>query len=92
MSARSGLVGKRTSRSHLGPLQAMFPMDRTIQKHAKTKSISLGGPLLLFTLGGALGIPHMSKVGDPQNMAIAARAPCSVLDSWARWERGQFGI
>ena len=48
MSARSGLVGKKTSRPHLGPSQAIFCVGR---KNTKM-SIFLGGPLLLSTLAG----------------------------------------
>ena len=44
MLARSGLGGKKTSRPHLGPSQAIFSMDRTNPKISKNMSIFLGGP------------------------------------------------
>ena len=45
MLARSGLVGKKSSRPHLGPSEAIFSMDRKNQKNAKFLPISLGGPM-----------------------------------------------
>ena len=39
MLARSGLVGKKSSRPHLGPSEAIFSMDRKNPKNAKKKCI-----------------------------------------------------
>ena len=39
MSARSGLVGKKSSWPHLGPSQAFFPMDRQNPKNIQKKYI-----------------------------------------------------
>ena len=47
--ARSGLVGKNTSRSYFGPSEAICSMDRTntqkMQKLLPTGGIFLGGPI-----------------------------------------------
>ena len=56
MSARSGLAGKRTSRPHLGPSRAIFCVGRKNPKNAEMLPIFLGGPLLLSTQGGAIGL------------------------------------
>ena len=45
MSARSGLVGKKSSRPYLGPSEAIFSMDRKNPKNAKILPIFLGGPM-----------------------------------------------
>ena len=45
MSARSGLAGKRTSRPHLGPSQAIFCVGRKNTKNDKILPIVLGGPM-----------------------------------------------
>ena len=45
MSARSGLIGKRTSRPHLGPSQTTFCVGRENPKVAKILFIFLGGPM-----------------------------------------------
>ena len=63
MSARSGLVGKKTSWPHLRPPEAIFSMDRKNQKMLIFCLFSLVGlwalftrcgPLLLSTRGGAI--------------------------------------
>ena len=59
MSARSGLAGKRIPRPHLGPSGLNFRVGRKKSKNAKILPIFLGGPLLLSTLGGAIGIPTL---------------------------------
>ena len=41
MLARPGLVGKKSSRPHLGPSEAIFSMDRKNPKNAKILSIFL---------------------------------------------------
>ena len=43
MSARSGLVGKKSSRPRLGPSEAIFSMDRKNAKNVKILPIFLGG-------------------------------------------------
>ena len=56
MSARSGLVGKKSSWPYWGPSEAIFSMDRKKQKNIlKFCLLSLGGPLLLSTRGGEIG-------------------------------------
>ena len=56
MSARSGLVGKKTSRPYLGPSEAIFSMDRKNPKNIQNFAyFSLVGPLLLSTRGGGIG-------------------------------------
>ena len=45
MSARSGLAGKRPSRPHLGPSQAIFCVGRKNRKNAEFLTIFLGGPM-----------------------------------------------
>ena len=45
MSARSGLVGKKSSRPYLGPSEAIFSIGRKNPKNAKILPISLGGPM-----------------------------------------------
>ena len=45
MSARSGLVGKKSSWPHLGPSEAIFSMDRKNQKNTYFLHIFLGGPM-----------------------------------------------
>ena len=45
MLARSGLVGKNSSRPHLGPFEAFFPWAEKMQKHAGILPIFLGGPM-----------------------------------------------
>ena len=45
MLARSGLVGKNTSRPHLGPFEAIFPWAEKMQKNARILPIFLGGPM-----------------------------------------------
>ena len=45
MSARSGLVGKKSSRPYLGPSEAIFSMDRKNAKNATSLPILLGGPM-----------------------------------------------
>ena len=49
MSARSGLVGKKSSRPYLGPSEAIFPWTGKIQKMQT---------FCLFFLGGALAAIH----------------------------------
>ena len=49
MSARSGSVGKKSSRPYLGPSEAIFSMDRKVQKMSKD---------CIFFLGGALAAIH----------------------------------
>ena len=60
MSARSGLVGKKSSRPYLGPSEAIFSMDRKNPKNYKKMFIFAYfpglGPLLLSTRGGGIGI------------------------------------
>ena len=65
MSARSGLVGEKSSWFHLGPSEAIFSMDRKNKKNVKFRLFSLVGlwalftqcgALLLSTRGGAIGI------------------------------------
>ena len=45
MSARSGLVGKKSSWPHLGPSEAIFSIGRKNRKNAKILPIFLGGPM-----------------------------------------------
>ena len=45
MLARSGLVGKNSSRPHLGQFQTFFPWAGKIQKNTKILPIFLGGPM-----------------------------------------------
>ena len=45
MLARSGLVGKNSSRPHLGPFEAIFSMGRKNTKIEGILPISLGGPM-----------------------------------------------
>ena len=45
MLARSGVVGKKSSRHYLGPSEAIFSMDRKNRKIAKKMPIFLGGPM-----------------------------------------------
>ena len=45
MSARSGLVGKKSSRPYLGPSEAIFSIDRKNPKNVKILPIFLGGPM-----------------------------------------------
>ena len=45
MSARSGLAGKRPSRPHLGPSQAIFCVGRKNPKITQILPIFLGGPM-----------------------------------------------
>ena len=45
MSARSGLAGKRTSRPHLGPSEAIFCVGRKNARNVKILFIFLGGPM-----------------------------------------------
>ena len=45
MLARSGLVGKNSSRPHLGPFEAIFSMGRTNAKNIRFSPIFLGGPM-----------------------------------------------
>ena len=45
MSARSGLVGKKSSRPYLGPSEAIFSIGRKNPKNAKILLIFLGGPM-----------------------------------------------
>ena len=76
MSARSGLAGKRTSRPHLGPSRVIFCVGRKNQKNAQILPIFLGGPLLLSTLGGAIGI---SAQFVPFCQPFSARATRSMM-------------
>ena len=46
MSARSRLVGKKSSRPSLGPSEAIFSMDRKNVKNSKKMHIFLGGPMV----------------------------------------------
>ena len=59
MSARSGLVGNKTSWPHLGPFQAICSMGRTNVKHLLVFAIFLGGPMgpihLVWTNGPGWG-------------------------------------
>ena len=45
MSARSGLVGKKSSQPYLGPSEAIFSIGRKNPKNAKILPIFLGGPM-----------------------------------------------
>ena len=45
MSARSGLVGNKSSWPHLGPSEAIFSMDRKNTKNTKILPIFLAGPM-----------------------------------------------
>ena len=45
MLARSGLVGKKSSRPYLGPSEAIFFIDRKNARNAKILHIFLGGPM-----------------------------------------------
>ena len=60
MSARSGLVGKKSSRPYLGPSEAIFSMDWKNPKNCKILHIFAYfpgvGPLLLSTRGGGIGM------------------------------------
>ena len=56
MSARSGLVGKRTSRPHLDPSQAIFCMGQKIEKKSGICLFSLVGQWALFTRFGVWGL------------------------------------
>ena len=56
MSARSGLVGKRTSRLHLGPSRAIFCVGRKNAKMPKFCLFSLVGPCCYPPLVGLLVI------------------------------------
>ena len=86
MSARSGLVGKKSSRPYLGPSEAIFSMDRKNPKNAKTLPIFLGGPMgpihpvwalaaIHPTRGGAIGIIWLlagcSRPGDAVDSACS---------------------
>ena len=51
MSARSGLVGKKSSWPYLGPSEAIFSIDRKNQKNAKILPIFLGGPMGPYSPG-----------------------------------------
>ena len=81
MSARSGLVGKKSSRPYLGPSEAIFSMDRKNPKKCKILPIFAYfpgvGPLLLSTL---------------RKDICRSKGPCDVFGPWVRWERGQVGI
>ena len=59
MSARSGLVGKKSSRPYLGPSEAIFSIDRNNPKNAKILPIFLGGPIgpnhPVWVVAGAVG-------------------------------------
>ena len=45
MSARSGLVGKKSSRFHLGAFQVIFSMDQKHATNLQFLSVFLGGPV-----------------------------------------------
>ena len=45
MSARSGLAGKKSSRPHLVPPQAIFCVGRKNRTNAEMLPIFLGGPM-----------------------------------------------
>ena len=51
MSARSGLVGKKSSRPYLGPSEAIFSIGRKNQKNVKILPIFLGGPMGPYSPG-----------------------------------------
>ena len=55
MSARSGLVGKNPPGPTWGHLRPFFPWTGKMQKMLIFCLFFLGGPLLLSTLGGAIG-------------------------------------
>ena len=57
MSARSGLVRKKSRWPYLGPSQTIFSIGRkNAKKYATFVYFSLVGPLLLSTRGGGVGI------------------------------------
>ena len=45
MLARSGLLGKKSSRPYLGPSEAIFSIGRKNGKNANILPIFLGGPM-----------------------------------------------
>ena len=51
MLARSGLVGKKSSRPYLGPSKAIFSMDRQNPKNARI--------LVVFALFSLVGYQHL---------------------------------
>ena len=51
MSARSGLVGKKSSRPYLGPSEAIFSIGRKNQKNTKILPIFIGGPMGPYSPG-----------------------------------------
>ena len=83
MSARSGLAGKKTSRPHLGPSGPNFCVGRKNPKNAFFLPIFLGGPLLLSTLGGAIGkIYQRLQRGEPLSNNTVAFS--RVYDHWSK--------
>ena len=63
MSAKSGLVGKKSSWPHLGPSGPIFCVGRKNRKNVKQIAYFCYftglGPLLLSTRGGAIGITNL---------------------------------
>ena len=90
MLARSGLVGKKTSRPYLGPSEAIFSMDR---KNPKNNKILLifpyfpgVGPLLLSTRGGGIGTKYffeLHRVGMQLRKVMLVFMVCSALERMA---------
>ena len=67
MSARSGLAGKKPSRPHLGPSQAIFCVGRKNPKNAKMLVIFLGGPMgPIHLVGREVGV-RMNKEEEPDS-------------------------
>ena len=75
MSARSGLVGKKSSRPYLGPSEAIFSIGQKNPKNAKILPIFLGGPM--GPIHAVLGHVLMSLVSKGTE---SLRAGCRKSD------------
>ena len=71
MLARSGLVGKKSSRPYLGPSEAIFSIGRKNPKNAKILPIFLVDPAFLcFLLIGSIVLPQFAL--------LCIALPCSA--------------
>ena len=88
MSARSGLVGKNPPGPIWGHLGPFFCVGRKNAKNVKFLPIFLGGPLLLSTLGGAIGIFHVSINGFYLDFCCTRESVRTtvVLKLQAKWQ------
>jgi len=74
MSARSGLVGQKSSWPHLGPFQSYFSMGQKNAKSLYFLPLSLGGPM-----GPIHPCPSCFNINSEGFLA-------EVFHSWVRWE------